>query len=157
MSHLSSCEHLCDARHTTCSPYLRHTVLPYLDSYTSSVFSLFFFSCFQDTVAVGWCAGVARRGARSTWAGGLWRFTGFDASVGAGSMTSSAAREAFSLLATGTSAMGAAAALEALASEVTAILIVVVWVCLALRVACRSRAGYFPLSFSAFVNLGGNL
>ena len=79
-------------------------------------------------------------------AGALWRLTSFDASVGAGSLISSAARprEAFSLLATGTSAMGAAAALEALASEVTAILIVVVWVCLALRVACRIRAGYFP-------------
>ena len=35
----------------------------------------------------------------------------------------------FSLLATGTSAMGAAA-LEALVSEMTAILLVVVWVCL---------------------------
>ena len=82
------------------------------------------------TVAVGWCAGVARLGARSTWEGAaaLWRLTGADASIGAGSLISSGG-EVFSLLATGTSAMGAAA-LEALVSEMTAILLVVVWVCL---------------------------
>ena len=96
-------------------------------------------------MAVGWCAGVARLGARSTWegAGALWRVTGVDASVGAGSLISSAGGEAFSLLATGTSAMGAAA-LEALVSEVTAIYLTWCGFALRARPACRTRAGYFP-------------
>ena len=100
-------------------------------------------------MAVGWCAGVARLGARSTWegAGALWRLTGVDASVGAGSLISSAGGEVFSLLTTVTSAMGAAVAK---ASEVTTIPIVVVWVCLLCQVAWRSRAGYFHLSFLWF-------
>ena len=79
-------------------------------------------------MAVGWCAGLARLGARSTWegAGALWRLTGVDASVGAGSLISSAGGEVFSLLATVTSAMGAAAAKAAAkASEVTTIPIAV--------------------------------
>ena len=101
-------------------------------------------------MAVGWCAGVARLGERSTWegAGAFWRLTGVDASVGAGSLISSAGGEVFSLLATVTSSMAAAAA-KALASEVTAIPIVVVWVCLGVKLRGEVVQVTF-LSFSAF-------
>ena len=94
----------------------------------------------------------AARGAIYSWAGAgaLWRLTGFGASVGAGSLLSSVGREAVSLLATRAPrrcSMGAAAALEAVASEVTAVLIVVVWVRLACESWCRTRAGYSLLFF----------